>query len=247
MTGCLLCSNTDLNDWKIILNADIWKSKPDELYGIPAALWLSYQHLPSHIKRCLAYCSVFPRGHIFNKEDLIHMWIAQGLIQPQEGARMEDSGVEYFDYLVHRSFFESIGPDYIMHNMIHKLAMVIALGESLRLSGVADKPYEDVGRTRCNHEIQRKKVRHLYLQSDRLALSEVLGLNMLDDIETLVFYRTNGPAFDYDSLFKRLTSIRVLYLCDEELEILPESVAEMKQLRCLNLSKTSIAMVPVSS
>lgn len=73
MVGCLLCSNTDLNNWKLILNADVWKAKADELYGIPAALWLSYQHLPSHIKQCLANCSVFPRGHIFNKEDLIHM------------------------------------------------------------------------------------------------------------------------------------------------------------------------------
>ncbi|XP_039130842.1 putative disease resistance protein RGA3 [Dioscorea cayenensis subsp. rotundata] len=257
MVGCLLCSNTDLTDWKIILNADVWKAKADDLYGIPAALWLSYKHLPSHIKRSLAYCSVFPRGHIFNREDLIHMWIAQGLIQPQEGTRMEDSGIEYFDYLVRRSFFRSIEPDndmapmfrklarpdYVMHDVIHKLAVVIALGESLRISG-GDKSYENVERTQRNHEIQRKKVRHLYLQSDCLALSEVLGLSMLGDIETLVFYRTNELSFDYDSLFKRLTSVRVLYLCDKELEVMPESIGELKQLRCLNLSKTSIVAVP---
>ncbi|XP_039133219.1 putative disease resistance protein RGA3 [Dioscorea cayenensis subsp. rotundata] len=44
LLGSLLCSNANLNDWKMILNAEVLKSKPEELCGIPAALWLTYQH-----------------------------------------------------------------------------------------------------------------------------------------------------------------------------------------------------------
>ncbi|KAJ0979926.1 hypothetical protein J5N97_015400 [Dioscorea zingiberensis] len=251
MIGSLLCSNVNLEDWKMILNADVWKSKPDELHGIPAALWLSYQHLPPHIKACFSYCSVFPGDHRFIKESLVHMWIAQGLIQPQEGATMESLAGEYFDYLLHRFFFWSIQHndiDYssgvpeskyiVMHKMIRRLAMAVTLDESLCLLCGADR--------RCSQKIHKRMEarRHLYLQSDCLASSKILGLSMLGVIETLVFHRTNGFSFNYDALFKKLKSIRVLYLSDKELNVLPKSIAKLQQLRCLDLSNTSISMLP---
>lgn len=42
VVGSLLCSNVNLNYWRMILNADVWKSKPEELYNISPALLLSY-------------------------------------------------------------------------------------------------------------------------------------------------------------------------------------------------------------
>ncbi|KAJ0979931.1 hypothetical protein J5N97_015405 [Dioscorea zingiberensis] len=267
MVGYLLRSNIELDEWKMILNADVWESKPDELYGIPAALWLSYQYLPPHIKQCFAYCSVFPRDHKFDKDGLVQMWMAQGLIQPCQGTRMEDTGSEYFHYLLHRSFLQSsssgeesviyelivysrtefsvdyarpISLDnsedkYTMHGLIRDLAGSVTFNESFCISPTT---------VRSNTMRKKKKVRHLSLQSDNL---ETLDSEMLDRIRTLLVYRTattTSSTFDYDALFLKLKCIRVLYLSDIGLEDLQKSIGNMKQLRYLDLSMTSVAAVP---
>ncbi|KAH7662655.1 P-loop containing nucleoside triphosphate hydrolase protein [Dioscorea alata] len=231
MVGHLLCLNFDLNDWKMILKADIWRYKSEELRGVPAALWLSYQHLPPHIKQCFGYCSVFPRDHKFDKQSTVHMWMAQGLIQPQQGKQMEDLGNEYFDYLLNRSFFQfSICRKYVMHGLIHDLALSISVCESLCLSPLARD--------------MKGNVRHLSVQSDKDTIANVLDVGMLHNLRTLVFYRTGSSSFDYDALFMNLKCIRVLCLSDNRLMYLPDSIGDLKQLRCLDLTNTSVNTVP---
>ncbi|KAH7676422.1 P-loop containing nucleoside triphosphate hydrolase protein [Dioscorea alata] len=272
MVGCLLHSNIELDEWQMILNADVWKSNPNELlYGIPAALWLSYQYLPPHIKQCLAYCSVFPRDHKFNKQSLVQMWVAQGLIQAGQGTRMEDLGSEYFDYLLQMSFLQRLSSGdksdmyelifysrtefsvdyarpkpldssedkYIMHSSIYDLAVFITLNESLCLSSATMPGNSNM------KEKKNKKVRHLTIRADNLDMAEISDSNILDNVRTLLFYRTTiSSNFDYDVLFSKLKCIRVLCLNDTSLEDLQKSIGNLKLLRYLDLSKTSVAAVP---
>ncbi|RVW88087.1 putative disease resistance RPP13-like protein 1 [Vitis vinifera] len=58
-------------------------------------LWLlSYQHLSPPVKRCFAYCSIFPKDYEFDKEKLILLWMAEGLLHSgQSNRRMEEVGV----------------------------------------------------------------------------------------------------------------------------------------------------------
>ncbi|KAH7662651.1 P-loop containing nucleoside triphosphate hydrolase protein [Dioscorea alata] len=262
MVGRLLCLNFNLNDWKMILNADVWRYKSEELRGVPAALWLSYQHLPPHIKQCFGYCSVFPRDHKFDKQSTVHMWMAQGLIQPQQRKQMEDLGNEYFDYLLNRSFFQNYScrdesveyeplrfsrveygvdytrpkslhiseGEYIMHGLIHDLALSITACESLGLSPVAKS--------------MKENVRHLSVRSDKDTIASVLDIGMLHNLRTLLFDRTGSSSFDYDALFMNLRCIRVLCLSDIGLKNLPDSIGNLKQLRCLDLACTSVNTVP---
>ncbi|XP_031247642.1 putative disease resistance protein RGA3 [Pistacia vera] len=44
------------------------------------ALKLSYAHLPSRLRRCLAYCSLFPKGYCFNSNYLVCHWMAHGFL-----------------------------------------------------------------------------------------------------------------------------------------------------------------------
>ncbi|KAH7677400.1 P-loop containing nucleoside triphosphate hydrolase protein [Dioscorea alata] len=262
MVGHLLCLNFNLNDWKMILNADVWRYKSEELCGVPAALWLSYQHLPPHIKQCFGYCSVFPRDHKFDKQSTVHMWMAQGLTQPQQGKQMEDLGNEYFDYLLNRSFFQCLScidesvayegiqffdeerivdytrpisldiskAEYIMHGLIRDLALSITACESLWLSPVAKS--------------MKENVRHLSVRSDKDTIASVLDIGMLHNLRTLLFGRTGSSSFDYDALFMNLRCIRVLCLSDIGLKNLPDSIGNLKQLRCLDLTNTSVNTVP---
>ncbi|KAJ6859872.1 disease resistance RPP13-like protein 1 isoform X1 [Populus alba x Populus x berolinensis] len=102
--GGLLHSVGDVKQWEKISNSSMWGSSNE---SIPPALTLSYYYLPSHLKRCFAYCAIFPKGYLFEKDELITEWMAQGfLVQPRGGEEMEDIGEKYFDDLVSRSLFQ---------------------------------------------------------------------------------------------------------------------------------------------
>ncbi|MCI00623.1 disease resistance protein, partial [Trifolium medium] len=102
--GSLLYTKSSLVEWKIILSSEIW-DLPEEVSNIVPALRLSYDHLPSHLKRCFASCSLFPKDYVFEKEQLILIWMAENFLQcpqPQQSKSMLEVGEQYFDDLLSR-------------------------------------------------------------------------------------------------------------------------------------------------
>ncbi|KAL6311937.1 hypothetical protein AAG906_025681 [Vitis piasezkii] len=86
--GSLLHSKVDKREWEKILESEIWDWKNLEI--LPSLI-LSYHDLPLHLKRCFAYCSIFPKDHEFDKKKLILLWMAEGFLQhSQSNERMEE-------------------------------------------------------------------------------------------------------------------------------------------------------------
>jgi len=123
MLGSLLRYERDEEKWMNVLDSKLWGLDKT----INAALRISYDHMPSHLKPCFAYCSVFPKGHKFKKDDLVRSWIALGLIQPCGSTTLEETATKYFDDLHRRSFF---------------LRCVRVKGEPVDLFGMHDLVYE---------------------------------------------------------------------------------------------------------
>ncbi|CBI24970.3 unnamed protein product, partial [Vitis vinifera] len=126
-------------EWETVWSSKIWDLLSTESDILPA-LWLSYYHLPSYLKRCFAYCAMFPKNWKFESQGLVLLWMAEGLIQQPKGngQTMEDLGANYFDELLSRSFFQPSTNDesrFVMHDLIHDLAQVVSGEIFLCLSG----------------------------------------------------------------------------------------------------------------
>ncbi|KAJ9175629.1 hypothetical protein P3X46_014168 [Hevea brasiliensis] len=233
--GGLLRSKRDVEEWEKISKSSLWNSSNDDI--LPA-LRLSYLYLPSHLKRCFAYCAIFPKDHEFEKEELVHLWMAEGFLVPSPADKeMEEVGDEYFRDLVSRSFFQrSSGHHsyFIMHDLINDLAKQVSGEFCCRLDG------DDSCKI-------TKRTRHLSYVG-----TEYDSGMIFDGIYEAQFLRTfilmEWSCIDNEvmhDLLLKFRQLRVLSLSQyRSVTALPESIGYLKHLRYLNLSTASVKRLP---
>ncbi|CAL9092836.1 unnamed protein product, partial [Musa textilis] len=229
--GGLLRFKRDEDAWVSVLNSEIWQLEDDE-DRIMAALRLSYDDLDRRSKQCFAFCSLFPKNSQMETENLVQLWVANGIIRPKvpgRGSDDESIGNDVFRDLLLRSFFQEGKTDVDghvtsckMHDLMHDLARSVAGDECCNLG------HDQV------HHIQNR-TRHLFALCKPESLRTLLSLQ--DHLTDAVVLRC---------VFSKLKLLRALDLAASDIKKVPESVGKLIHLRYLNLSKTSIAELPSS-
>ncbi|XBI77275.1 hypothetical protein VPH35_070426 [Triticum aestivum] len=219
--GSQLKGKTDITAWKDALTIKI-----DKLSDPLRALFWSYEKLGPCLQRCFLYCSLFPKGHKYDINELVHLWMAEGLI--------DSSGWDCFNEMISVSFFQqAYGTYFVMHDLLHDLAESLSQKDYFRLEG--DKVTEIPS-----------TVRHLSVRVDSMKQHEQ-SICKLHHLRTIICI---DPLMDDVSyLFKilqNLKKLRVLSLSSYSSSRLPESVGELKHLRYLNIIRTLISDLPKS-
>ncbi|XP_029149368.1 putative disease resistance RPP13-like protein 1 [Arachis hypogaea] len=232
--GGILRNKYNVRDWENILESEIWELPEDESKIVPA-LRVSYHYLPSHLKRCFVYCSLYPQDYQFDKDELILLWMAEGLLQPIGNNALEDIGFAYFDELVARSFFQfsSAGAGlFVMHDLMHDLATFFA-GKFL-------SRVDEFG----NPHMADSKTRHLsYWDPISRFLEAYKGAIYM---RTFLRVHVQSNYIECDFWRQQLKCLRVLSFRHFEILSLPDSIGELIHLRYLDLSYTSIVTLPES-
>ncbi|KAM3196476.1 hypothetical protein ACQJBY_072249 [Aegilops geniculata] len=102
-----MLSAKKVTEWESIYN-----QIPSELEVNPSLeammmiVTLSYNHLPSHLKSCFLYLSIFPEDFEIKRRRLIERWIAEGFVRATAGVSIQDVGKGYFSELVNRSMIQ---------------------------------------------------------------------------------------------------------------------------------------------
>ncbi|KAH0713845.1 hypothetical protein KY289_009804 [Solanum tuberosum] len=238
----MLRSKSEVGEWERILRSEIWEL-PDN--DILPALMLSYNDLPVHLKRCFSYCAIFPKDYPFRKEQVIHLWIANGIV-PKDDEIIQDSGNLYFLELRSRSLFEKVpNPSkrnieelFLMHDLVNDLAQIASSKLCIRLE-------EGQG----SHMLE--KSRHLsYSMGKGGEFEKLTSLYNLEQLRTLLptcidvnYYSLSKRVLH--NILPRLRSLRVLSLSQYSIKELPNDLfIKLKLLRFLDLSWTKIKKLP---
>ncbi|XP_038974098.1 disease resistance protein RGA2-like [Phoenix dactylifera] len=233
--GSLLRYTADEDSWMDVIQSDIWEV--DEKNEILPALRLSYSRMPARLKPCFVYCSMFPKDYLFEKDELVRLWMAQGYIQTCGGRRsIEDIGTEYFIDLQRRSFFDFHHSKFFkMHDMMHDLAKSIAENEcwaivDKKLPGLPDE------------------VRHLYVQVKEIFVKLPCSYNF-SALRSLLIQYWYGDHIAIANIIKNLPLLRCLRTLQFYWKIkdeIPDLLGNLKHLRYLRISSDTIEKVPES-
>ncbi|XP_060670090.1 putative disease resistance protein RGA4 [Ziziphus jujuba] len=212
-------------------------------------LKLSYDHLPSRLKQCFVYFSLFPKDYEIDVEILVQHWMAQDFIKISNPTDcLEEVGYGYFKELIWRSFFEEVETDEKgnvtkckMHDLMHDLAESITPPMFYMRNG--------------NTEPINSKTRHvLFYEYDFYLAQEILPsliqakkmrTILRPDVDTLrPWYTIIGAASAYDAIALNLKLLRMLDLQYSGIGKVPKSIGKLKHLRYLDLSYNGFKVLP---
>nr|XP_048331719.1 putative disease resistance protein RGA4 isoform X2 [Ziziphus jujuba var. spinosa] len=262
--GSILYFKNPETEWSFFRDNELAKVTQQEDDIIPT-LKLSYNHLPSYLKHCFAYCSLFPKDHEFDVQMLIHLWMAQGFIKADQNQFPEDIGYGYFLDLLWRSFFQEGKKDGFgnirrckMHDLMHDLAMSVAGTSSVLINKGSISSSENLFHVSFDFSLGGTEfltsvsplLKHHYKLRTLFVLPTYLGheqdLTLINCMENCLKFKLLRALdlnrfYSIEKLpnsFGELKHLRYLDLSNfENIQKLPNSITNLHNLQTLNLAE----------
>ncbi|AES87178.2 putative P-loop containing nucleoside triphosphate hydrolase, leucine-rich repeat domain, L [Medicago truncatula] len=227
-------------DWSSFKNKDLMQidEQGDKILQL---IKLSYDHLPFHLKKCFAFCSLFPKDYLIDKTKLIRLWIAQGFVQSSdESTSLEDIGDKYFMDLVHKSFFQNITEDNFfygsvscqMHDIVHDLASFISRNDYLLVKEKGQHIDRQPRHVSFGFELDSSWQAPTSLLNAHKLKTFLLPLHWIP----ITYFKGSIELSACNSILASSRRFRVLNLSFMNLTNIPSCIGRMKQLRYLDLS-----------
>nr|XP_010939226.2 putative disease resistance protein RGA3 [Elaeis guineensis] len=258
VAGVLCTKERTGRAWGGVLESTAWSASglPEEVKG---ALYLSYEDLPSYLKQCFMYFSLFPEDYIFKMNRITQLWIAEGFVNAEGSLTMEETAEEYYTELIMRNFLQPYDEEdhyreltmrnllrpyderpCQMHDLLHCLARNLARDESSVVSKV-----DEVGSSNGPKKLRRVFVSNACEVGTNGTMTEIADVLVKEDtLRTLMWNMRLMTETQMDVVFDKLSRLRVLDMSRSKIQRLPDSFDKLIHLRYLNISGTMISVIP---
>ncbi|MCL7037232.1 hypothetical protein MKW94_027761 [Papaver nudicaule] len=250
LVGLLLTRERTVIWWRGVNKRASWhlsQGDPDHSFKFSGILALSYDYLPYYLKPCFLYMSLSPEDTEIRGTKLFQYWIAEGLVQKQGEATLEDIAEKYLEELIRRSLI-MVGKlrcdGRVKTCRIHSLLRNISIAESeggqfSRIYGSIDEFYRE-------QDSSRRAA--IYCEKDESNKKQLIAFSY-KKVRSLICQRAGFIEGTYlGSLFGGFKSLRVLeiYKCTRCCVSLPKEVGELIHLRYLSFEKTKLKQIDTS-
>ncbi|XP_027076464.1 putative disease resistance protein RGA3 [Coffea arabica] len=209
-------------------------------------LKFSFDNLPSpYIKKCFAYCSLFPENTEMKGDMLIELWMAEGFLQADISSQMmmEEIGMNYLRILLQSSLIEEIrydfgGTYYRMHDLLHQFAQSMSRSTSNLVHELAMDSYavDSFGKL---FESLSTSLRTLFVRSSSLSGDMLMKLKNL-----YVLNLSHTRTRELPVSIGKLIHLRYVNLSWSYISILPDSLCKLYNLQTLTLCELDVKDLP---
>ncbi|XP_059310552.1 putative disease resistance RPP13-like protein 1 [Lycium ferocissimum] len=198
--------------------------------GRSFALKAGRRRMEGRFDYCFAPLSIFPKDYRVDQEEIIRLWIANGLLQhPKYDKTIDDGGYQYFCELRVRFFFQRSGNNkFLMHDLVDDLGQSVSSKFCDRL----ENSWQNYTPERVQHVSYLKEDYDVFEKFK--TVKDAKGLRT--SVRILSLSQHSGIRELPPSVIGSLKHLRLLDLSSTEIVKLPGSVSTLYNLQMLLLS-----------
>uniref|UniRef100_A0A0E0MGD1 NB-ARC domain-containing protein n=1 Tax=Oryza punctata TaxID=4537 RepID=A0A0E0MGD1_ORYPU len=223
-------------DWELINNPS--------MEHVRNILYLSYIYLPTQLKSCFLYCSLFPDDYLFTRKKLVRWWIAEGFVEKRGGSTMEEVAEGYLKELVHLNMLQLVERNsfgrikaFRMHDIVHELAVDLCRRECFGVSYSCENKHVEF----LEEKDERRMVIHRLDKDINQVISSECRLRSFIALDKAMPSSTLLPL-----LAEKCRYMSVLELSGLPIDNVPDAIGDLFNLRHLGLRDSNVKLLPNS-
>lgn len=249
-------------EWKRINNQLTWElTNNPGLDDVRNILYLSFIYLPTYLKSCFLYCTMFPEDYTLHRKVLIRLWIAEGFIEERGESTLEEVAEGYLMELVHRNMLQLLECNSFgrirsckMHDIVRELAIDFSRKESFGIAyeygnhGIIGTDTRRLAIIKCNNDILSSiKLPHLRsckIFDETMPSSRILH-SLSDKSKYIVVLELRGLPIDkVPDAVGGLFNLCYFGLRDSKVKFLPKAIEKLCNLVTLDVYNSYIEGLP---
>ncbi|KAH9715770.1 putative disease resistance protein [Citrus sinensis] len=222
-----------------------WRNALNELRGLVRSvnsinadvlgqLEFSYRRLKDKkVQHCFLYCALYPEDFPISKDELIGYWIAEGLIKEVKNVQDKyDRGYTILNRLVYCCLLESAkkGRCVKMHDLIRAIALRITSDSPLFMVQAGVHLQRFLGQQEWRQDLEKVSL----VKNDLLEIPSNMSPHC-EILSTLLLQRNRNLQRIPECFFAHMHGLKILNLSYTDIEVLPNSVSDLRNLRSLLL------------
>nr|UBY07375.1 NBS-LRR disease resistance protein [Dasypyrum villosum] len=228
---------------------------------------LGYNHLPSHLKSCFLYLSIFPEDFEIKRRRLVERWIAEGFVIAKDGVNIEDIGNDYFNELINRSMIlpsrrniEGTVKSCRVHDIVRDVIVAISRNENFacstwdNITGIAGDYFRHVayqGSWCRNKSLDWTHVRSLTMFGERpmkpvpsLCSADFRMLRVLDLHDAHFAIRQKDISTIGSLRHLKYVHVGSSHKGETYINKIPRSIGKLQALETLDIRESFVASLP---